>query len=213
MEDVLELYQRPVCPTEPVSCFDERPVQLLEWVRPASPACPGREACRDYAYFRCGTANLFCVVEPKAGWHFVKATPNRKSPAFAEALQDIAKQYRRRTPSTWFWTTSVPTAAMRWRCGTGYVQGVGSGVDSLHTTRPSTAVGSIRRRWRFPCSPVSVWEGGVSPRSTSFAAKRRHGRSGPTATSSGFAGDSLCRRPERNSITTTLTSPGHRISG
>jgi ferredoxin-NADP reductase len=33
------------------------------------------------------------VVEPKARWHFVKATPNRKSPAFAEALQDIAKRY------------------------------------------------------------------------------------------------------------------------
>nr|WP_306414343.1 IS630 family transposase [Corallococcus exiguus] len=93
MEDVLELYQRPLCPTEPVVCFDERPVQLLEWVRPASPASPGREARRDYAYFRCGTANLFCAVEPKAGWHFVKATPNRKSPAFAEALHDIAKRY------------------------------------------------------------------------------------------------------------------------
>ncbi|WP_366934369.1 transposase [Corallococcus exiguus] len=93
MEDVLELYQRPLCPTEPVVCFDERPVQLLEWVRPSSPACPGREARQDYAYFRCGTANLFCAVEPKAGWHFVKATSNRKSPAFAEALQDIAKRY------------------------------------------------------------------------------------------------------------------------
>ncbi|RKH28564.1 DUF5131 family protein [Corallococcus praedator] len=53
---------------------------------------------------------------------------------------------RRRTPFTWCWTTSVPTAAMRWRCGTGYVQDVGSGFDSLYTTRPSTAVGSIRRR-------------------------------------------------------------------
>ncbi|QDE95968.1 hypothetical protein BHS05_08905 [Myxococcus xanthus] len=92
MEDVLELYARPLCPAEPVVCFDERPVQLLEWVRPASSACPGREARQDYAYFRCGTANLFCAVAPKAGWHFVKATPNRKSEAFAEALRDIASQ-------------------------------------------------------------------------------------------------------------------------
>ncbi|WP_434347377.1 IS630 family transposase [Myxococcus virescens] len=93
MEDVLELYARPLCPDEPVVCFDERPVQLLEWVRPASSACPGREARQDYAYFRCGTANLFCAVEPKAGWHFVKATANRKSKAFAEALHDIASHY------------------------------------------------------------------------------------------------------------------------
>ncbi|WP_140798274.1 IS630 family transposase [Myxococcus xanthus] len=92
-EDVLELYARPLCPAEPVVCFDERPVQLLEWVRPASPACPGREARQEYAYFRCGTANLFCAVAPKAGWHFVKATPNRKSEAFAEARRDIASHY------------------------------------------------------------------------------------------------------------------------
>ncbi|TQF14699.1 IS630 family transposase [Myxococcus llanfairpwllgwyngyllgogerychwyrndrobwllllantysiliogogogochensis] len=93
MEDVLELYARPLRSAEPVVCFDERPVQLLEWVRPASPVRPGREARQDYAYFRCGTANLFCAVEPKAGWHLVKATPNRKSEAFAEALQDVAKHY------------------------------------------------------------------------------------------------------------------------
>ncbi|WP_426750259.1 IS630 family transposase [Myxococcus sp. Y35] len=90
MEDVLELYERPLCPVEPVVCFDERPVQLLEWGRPASPACRGREARRDCAYFRCGTANLFCAVAPQAGWHFVKDTPNRKSEAFAEALWEIA---------------------------------------------------------------------------------------------------------------------------
>ncbi|WP_434345491.1 transposase [Myxococcus virescens] len=39
------------------------------------------------------TANLFCAVEPKAGWHFVKATANRKSEAFAEALHGIASHY------------------------------------------------------------------------------------------------------------------------
>ena len=107
-------------------------------------------------------------------------------------------------------TLTVPTAAMRWRCSLGYVQGVDSGVDSLHTTRPSTAVGSIRRRWRFPCSLISARGRGASPRSTSFAAKRRHGRSGPIASSSGFAGDSPCRRPERSSITNPQTSPGQR---
>ncbi len=36
MEDLLELYARPLSPDEPVVCFDARPVQLLEWVRPAS---------------------------------------------------------------------------------------------------------------------------------------------------------------------------------
>ncbi|WP_418764035.1 transposase [Myxococcus xanthus] len=135
MEDVLELYARPVCPAEPVVCFDERPVQLMEWVRPASPACPGREARQDYAYFRCGTANLFCAVEPKAGWHFVKATANRKSEAFTEALQDRANHYPAQKPSIWCSTTSAPTPAAHWRYDMGCAQDVDSGAASPCSAR------------------------------------------------------------------------------
>jgi hypothetical protein len=39
-------------------------------IRDASPAAPGREARQDSEYKRCGTANVFCAVEPKAGRHF-----------------------------------------------------------------------------------------------------------------------------------------------
>jgi hypothetical protein len=95
MEDVLNLYEKPYNPREPVVCFDEKPVQLLDAVRPALPVRPGREARRDNEYVRCGTANLFCAVEPKAGRHLVKATPNRKAPEFARALRDIAEAYPR----------------------------------------------------------------------------------------------------------------------
>jgi len=35
-------------------------------VRPCSAAVPGREARIDNEYERCGTANVFCAVEPKA---------------------------------------------------------------------------------------------------------------------------------------------------
>ncbi|RKH11172.1 hypothetical protein D7V97_11855 [Corallococcus sp. CA053C] len=41
-------------------------------------------------YVHCGTANLFCAVESRAGWHFVKASAHRKAPDFAEALKDVA---------------------------------------------------------------------------------------------------------------------------
>jgi len=112
MGDLLELYARPLCPEEPVVCFDERPVQLLEWVRPASAACPGREARRDYAYLRCGTANPFWAVEPKAGWHFVKATANRKSEAFTEVLHDVASHYPHARRFTWCSITSATTPAV-----------------------------------------------------------------------------------------------------
>src|SRR5262245_31820187 len=77
MEDVLEVYERPYDQQEPVVCLDEKPVTLHADVRPASPAAPGREARRDNEYERCGTANVFCAVEPKAGRHFT--FPNARS--------------------------------------------------------------------------------------------------------------------------------------
>ena len=46
---------------------------------PPSPARPGREARRDNEYERCGTANVFCAVEPKAGRHFTFPTPDRSA--------------------------------------------------------------------------------------------------------------------------------------
>lgn len=47
MEDVLEIYERPYYPQEPVVCLDEKPITLHGDVRPSSPAAPGREARRD----------------------------------------------------------------------------------------------------------------------------------------------------------------------
>ena len=70
MEDVLATYERPLDESEPVVCLDEKPVTLHGEVRPAQAAAPGRIARRDSEYKRCGTANVFCAVEPKAGRHF-----------------------------------------------------------------------------------------------------------------------------------------------
>jgi hypothetical protein len=47
MEDVLEMYERPYDPQQPVVCLDEKPITLHADVRPPSPAVPGREARRD----------------------------------------------------------------------------------------------------------------------------------------------------------------------
>ena len=60
MEDVLEVYERPHDPQQPVICLDEKPVTLHADVRPSSPAAPGREARRDNEYERRGNANVFC---------------------------------------------------------------------------------------------------------------------------------------------------------
>jgi hypothetical protein len=93
MEDVLETYEQPYDPKEPVVCLDEKPVTLHADVRPATPATPGREARQDSEYERRGTANVFCSVEPKAGRHFTYATPDRSAVEFAQVALDLATRY------------------------------------------------------------------------------------------------------------------------
>ena len=93
MEDILELYERPYDPREPVVCLDEKPISLHSDVRPARPARPGHIAKRDSEYKRCGTANVFAVVEPKAGRHFTCATPDRSGREFAHLLKRVIGAY------------------------------------------------------------------------------------------------------------------------
>jgi hypothetical protein len=93
MEDVLAVYEKPYDAVEPVVCLDEKPVSLHADVRPPIPAKSGSVAKRDNEYKRCGTANVFGVVEPKAGRHFTAATPNRRGAEFARMVGHVADQY------------------------------------------------------------------------------------------------------------------------
>lgn len=93
MEDVLNLYEKPYNSDEPVVCLDEKPVQLLKDARETIPEKPGSIRKRDYEYIRAGTANVFCVVEPKGGRHFTYATKNRKGKEFAKVMNRIANHY------------------------------------------------------------------------------------------------------------------------
>jgi hypothetical protein len=93
MEDVLAVYEKPYNPAEPVVCLDEKPVSLHADVRAPISAKPGKVAKRDNEYKRCGTANVFGVVEPKAGRHFTTATPDRSAFQFAQLVYRLALQY------------------------------------------------------------------------------------------------------------------------
>lgn len=93
MEDVLALYEKPLLEEEPVVCMDEKPVVLHADIRPPIPMRPGRVARHDCEYKRCGTANVFCGVQPKAGRHFTRVTRDRSSPEFADYLLEIAAHY------------------------------------------------------------------------------------------------------------------------
>lgn len=94
MEDVLEVYARPLNPREPVVCLDEKPVQIHREVQdPMRPEKGGEILKRDYEYRRAGMANVFCGVEPKTGIYLTKATPNRRAPAFARMIKEVAEAY------------------------------------------------------------------------------------------------------------------------
>ena len=93
MEDVLAVYEKPYNPKEPVVCLDERPLTLHGEVRSPIGMKAGRIRKRDGEYVRCGTANAFCGVEPKAGRHFTKITRNRKAPEFAKMVDKILRAY------------------------------------------------------------------------------------------------------------------------
>ena len=93
MEDILAVYEKPRSERAPVVCVDEKPVVLHQEVRPGQTMRSGRVARRDGEYQRCGTANVFCGVEPKAGQYFPKVTANRSAPEFADYLLEVAIRY------------------------------------------------------------------------------------------------------------------------
>jgi hypothetical protein len=89
MEDVLDVYALPFDPERPQVCFDERPVQLIGDVYGPLPAQPGQVRRYDYQYERNGTANLFVMCQPLAGWREVQATDRRTKVDFAHCMKAL----------------------------------------------------------------------------------------------------------------------------
>lgn len=95
MYDVLELYQRPYNPEEPVVCVDEKSKQLLAHIRAPLEPKPGVSRKEDHGYERRGVRNLFVAVEPLAGWRQVLVTKHRKKPDFVKFIRQLLQgRYR-----------------------------------------------------------------------------------------------------------------------
>jgi hypothetical protein len=91
MEDVLEMSHRPYDPKRPQVCLDEASKQLVGETAEPIPAEPGQPERFDYEYVRNGTANLFMLSEPLAGWRHVMVTERRTARDFAEVLRWLAE--------------------------------------------------------------------------------------------------------------------------
>jgi hypothetical protein len=76
----------------PTICLDEKPVVLHAKVRESLPPTPGHPERRDYEYERHGTANLFVMVEPLAGWRHVTVTVHRTKQDYAECLRYLVEE-------------------------------------------------------------------------------------------------------------------------
>lgn len=89
MEDVLEVYHRPLDPRRPLVCMDECSKQLIAEVRDPLPPRPGDVAKYDCEYERRGTVNLFLAVEPLAGQRTVQVTDQRKRTDWALFIRHL----------------------------------------------------------------------------------------------------------------------------
>jgi DDE superfamily endonuclease/Winged helix-turn helix len=89
MEDVLEVYTRPYEERFPQVCLDEKSKQLVGEVREPLAVLPGRPARYDYEYERNGTANLFIISEPLAGWRHISVTERRTKIDWAHCIKEL----------------------------------------------------------------------------------------------------------------------------
>jgi hypothetical protein len=89
MEDVLDVYARPLDPARPLICFDEGSKELRGEVRAPLPAGPDQPAREDCEYTRHGTANLFLWCAPLLGQRGVRVTARRTRVEFAHAIREL----------------------------------------------------------------------------------------------------------------------------
>jgi transposase len=92
MEDVLEVYKRPIDTKRPLLCIDEMPKQLLSDTRDPLPVVPGKPARQDYEYKREGVADVFMVFEPLVGKRYIEITDQRCREEWARVMQKVSDE-------------------------------------------------------------------------------------------------------------------------
>ena len=89
MEDVLDVYHRPLDPLRPVVCLDETSRQVLAETRMPLPVAPGRPARHDPEYERQGVVNCFLVTDPLRGWRQVRVSEQRTRLDWAACVKEL----------------------------------------------------------------------------------------------------------------------------
>ena len=91
MEQVLDVYKRPLDADYPVVCMDETSVQCVKEVRPGLPARPGQLECYDAEYERNGVAHVMQFYAPFIGWRRMDVADNHKALQWAEGVRELVE--------------------------------------------------------------------------------------------------------------------------
>ena len=92
MEEILELYHRPLEPEQPLVCVDESSKQLVSETHSAVPAEPGKPERYDHEYKREGVSNLFMFFAPLLAWRHVAVTDRRTQNDFAIQMKYLVDE-------------------------------------------------------------------------------------------------------------------------
>jgi transposase len=93
VEEIIDLYTRPLNPWEAVICVDEKTnLQPRPRTSPTRPARQGQPARVEHEYRRCGALNLFAGFDTRSG-HVYAGTAERKRQAeFIEFLEQLDRE-------------------------------------------------------------------------------------------------------------------------
>ena len=89
MEDVLEVYLRPLHSKKPLVCLDEASKQLIAETRKSLPVEPGKPKRIDAEYRRCGTASIFMMTAPLENKRHVRVRQHRTRIDFAQVAREL----------------------------------------------------------------------------------------------------------------------------
>jgi hypothetical protein len=92
MEDVLEVYHRPLDAARPLVCLDETSKQLISETRASQPCRPGQVRRVDPEYRRNGTASVFMLSMPLEGKRHVRVRQRRTRIDFAVIIRELCDE-------------------------------------------------------------------------------------------------------------------------
>ena len=93
MEDILDVYHRPLNPAVPLVCMDESCQQMVGEVRDPIPMSPGQPLKIDDEYVRKGTAEIFLAVAPLIGQRITEVTEHRTCVDWAHFMKRVSDEW------------------------------------------------------------------------------------------------------------------------